>query len=180
MYTIIRLSSIIFFMIFVISSCNKDPYQDGTPELPPITMEGKNTFGFLLDGKVWVPYQDHIGIYSDPTKEIRLNVNSFNLNARLKREKNKVSQWIHFDFFAEDVGIYQIGKDSFDRWIFNDFEINTFNCDRFNCKPENSEIHVLFLDRSKRIISGTFYFKDITNDCGDTIQITGGRFDLKF
>ena len=32
------------------------PYQDGTPELLPITMEGKNTFGCKINEEIWIPF----------------------------------------------------------------------------------------------------------------------------
>ncbi|MEZ4909490.1 MAG: hypothetical protein R2774_01380 [Saprospiraceae bacterium] len=73
--------------IILISSCNKDPYQDGTPELPPITMEGKNTLGFLLDGKVWVPYQENPGIFT-PTLVNNIYYSKY---ALLKTPKTKKS-----------------------------------------------------------------------------------------
>lgn len=105
MYTIMRLFSIIFFVTFVLSSCNKDPYQNGIPELPPITMEGKNTLGFLLDGKVWVPYQENPGIFT-PTLEVTMDNNNIIIEARLNNEKLKIEEKLAILFTCSQEGIY--------------------------------------------------------------------------
>jgi len=39
-------------------TCENPPVPDPEPELPPITHEGKNTFGCLVNGKVWVAEVD--------------------------------------------------------------------------------------------------------------------------
>ena len=59
------------FLLFSAMKCTKDsnnfmpgypPYDDST-KLPPITQNGANTFGFILNGKVWRPH----GIETTPT-----------------------------------------------------------------------------------------------------------------
>ena len=45
------------FPIIINASCKKTvtPPPPLTEELPPVTQEGKNTCGFLVNGKVWLP-----------------------------------------------------------------------------------------------------------------------------
>src|SRR5690606_24956256 len=46
------------FLIFAMPSCETEPLKKNKPPnpiLPPITTEGKNTFGCLVDGKPYVP-----------------------------------------------------------------------------------------------------------------------------
>jgi len=165
--------------IIMLSSCNKDPYQDGTPELPPISMEGKNTLGFLLDGKVWVPYQDNPGLFT-PTLEPYLDLSTFTITARQKREKLNVNQSFGTGFIFNGVGIYQIPPPPHIGYVFTDENKVGVGCNYFKCLPANTEIKIIYYDSNLRIISGTFNFKDAANSCGDTIQITEGRFDLKY
>ena len=40
----------LFAMPLAFSTCSEDD-----DELPPITMEGKNTFGCIVNGKLWLP-----------------------------------------------------------------------------------------------------------------------------
>ena len=51
------------------SSCNKNeiPPTDNPPQLPPETQTGANTFGCLVNGKVWLPKGGGLlpGVFSD-------------------------------------------------------------------------------------------------------------------
>jgi len=165
--------------IIMLSSCNKDPYQDGTPELPPITMEGKNTLGFLLNGKVWVPYQENPGIFT-PTLEAILDVSTFTLTARQKRVESNINQSFGTALFFSGIGTYQIPPPPYVGYVFTDENKVGLGCNYYKCFPENTDIKIIFYDSNLRIISGTFNFKDASNECGDTIQITDGRFDVKY
>lgn len=55
----------IFSLFF--AACKKDPTKNA--KLPPITQEGKNTVGFMIDGEVWVPYYE-CRFMGDPCGEI--------------------------------------------------------------------------------------------------------------
>ncbi len=162
--------------ILLLSSCEKDPYKNGEPTLPPITMEGKNTLGFLLDGKVWVPYQEKPGLFTPTLIAVRDgSSNKITIEARLKKSNNLVEQFnvsIHLD--AE--GSYKIP----DKGTVKFFDYRFPACDKFTCVSENGVFIVSRFDKGNRIISGTFNLNHMATPCGDTIQITDGRFDLKF
>jgi hypothetical protein len=68
----IRFFPLILVVLLLLTSCDKDPYRHGELDLSPITIVGRNTLGFLLNGKVWVPYQVSSGIFT-PTIEAHLN-----------------------------------------------------------------------------------------------------------
>ena len=165
--------------ILLLISCERDPYRHGEPDLPPITMEGKNTLGFLLNGKVWVPYQDKPGIFT-PTLEAVLDVSTFKITARQKNSKKNVNQSFGTGFRFDGVGKYQIPFPPHIGYVFTDENLDGLGCNYFKCSPYDTEIEVIYFDSSLRIISGTFYFKNAINECGDTLQITDGRFDVKY
>jgi len=165
--------------IILLSSCNKDPYQDSTPELPHITVEGKNTLGFLLDGKVWVPYQDNPGIFT-PKLEAHLDNMHLRITARLKKSKDQPFQTFGITIYPIALGIHQILPPPAPGSVFSDQNKEGWGCNEFICKPEDTEINIINFDENNRIVSGTFFFKNAVNICGDTVQITDGRFDVKF
>ena len=41
-------------------------------------------------------------------------------------------------------------------------------------------LNITFTDYQKFIVSGTFNFLAISNDCQDTVKVTNGRFDLNY
>ena len=167
---------IVCLCIMLISSCNKDPYQDGTPELPPITMEGKNTLGFLLDGKVWVPYQESSGIFT-PTLIAVFDgfTNKLTIEARLKKSNNLIEQ-LNFSIHLDIEGSYNIPNEGTAKFFDHRFPA----CDEFRCVSEDGTFVVSKFDKNNRIISGTFNLNNMATPCGDTIKVTDGRFDLKY
>ncbi len=162
--------------ILLLASCEKDPYRHGEPDLPPITMEGKNTLGFLLNGKVWVPYQDKPGIFT-PTLEVSMSNNSFIIEARLNNKKLQREEKLAILFTCFREGIYFSNADK-SIFISNQYG----DCRNFNVDNKNDIIVDIYnFDSSKRIISGKFMMKNLIDECNmDTLQITEGRFDLKF
>ena len=62
-----RLFFLLCMPLLLFFSCKKE---DGpATALPPVTQEGSNTVGFLLDGQVWVPF-GKCGLMVDPCQEI--------------------------------------------------------------------------------------------------------------
>lgn len=161
----------------MLSSCDKDPYQDGTPELPPITMEGKNTLGFLLDGKVWVPYQVNPGIFT-PTLNTVLDAttNTISVEARLSK-KGETKTMFNILVTLTNEGDFKIPEmDNSITFLDDNFII----CYEYRCVSKDGLLKISKFEKNLRIISGEFSLNEMTNICGDTIRITEGRFDLKF
>jgi len=163
-------------------------------ELPPITTEGKNTFGCLVDGELLVPYPrklikdkfvfDYSGVL-DGTLQV-----GGTMEGETGYESKSVSLYLLSR--VVDEGEYVLYTDSttynssgFPNIIDNvrvritDESGNaTFNSWRVP-NPDCGRLNVLRLDTLSRIIAGTFYF-DAVNKEGDTIKVTDGRFDLKY
>ena len=108
--------------ILLLTSCEKDPYRHGEPDLPPITMEGKNTLGFLLNGKVWVPYQDKPGIFT-PTLLGILDgtTNNISIEARYRNLNKEVDQ-INISIAIDDERIYLIPNEASINFFYHKYQ----------------------------------------------------------
>ncbi len=166
---------VLLLFIFLYSCENKDPYDDpSTLVLPPITMEGKGTFGCKVNGEIWVPYVENVGLFNRPL-EISNDVGTIRISARLQRDKKKRDESIGFQFKGDTIGVYQEKNGG----IFSNLNLIS-TCSGFNINSEYGKINILFFDTNRRILSGTFEFLNLLNDCSENVNITEGRFDLKY
>jgi len=168
------LLNLLFLLIF--TSCDKSISPE--PELPPITTEGKNTFGCLVNGEVWLP----------------------------KNSIVKSGKGLSANFYPDDINVFTIGADRFDEFLnitvtdccddgsyflINDSEMNSsatyINSELDHCYYETDsvktgnygEIEIIHFEPRKFIVAGTFEFTVVTEDC-DTIRVTEGRFDVNY
>lgn len=170
------LYSIIFF-----THCG-DPMPDPEPMLPPITLEGKNTLGFLLNGQVWLPEVP----FPDLSGSIRLacgiSLNTKDLVVHTTRFNDSMKQTLIFGIDS----ISSIGDYKFNSWknIFIDqkgqciTQGKDFSYDIDTLKP--NKFIVNFIDYNQQIISGSFIIYLTNFDCIDSLEISEGRYDLKF
>ncbi|MCO5253829.1 MAG: hypothetical protein M9892_05625 [Bacteroidetes bacterium] len=198
----IYLFSLLLLLVFSSLRCNKDDdgifKQKRPTELPPITTEGKNTFGCLVDGELLVPY---------PRKAIKDNFEglyysgvwgdehhgSFHMFAAMDGIQGHESKVINIRLFNRvfDVGEYLLFNDSLNSGNTNTTDYNNASLRVYDEKgkstfeswrvpnPNSGRLNILRLDTLNRIMAGTFYF-DAVNKEGDTIKVTDGRFDLKY
>jgi hypothetical protein len=177
LFLAILLSSIIHLQ----SSCVKNHPDPKPKELPPITTEGRNTIGFLLNGEVWLPGGGGIG---SPDKEFVLDTfsNVLMLLAYYRNTKEGVSiqslslliNWPEHRCYTSDS--LNLFKNS-DRIIFSDYNLDGVCIDFI--EVHGFLIKILHCNLSDQIISGTFELT-IENECGDIYEITEGRFDARF
>lgn len=139
-------------------------------KLPPITREGRNTFGCLVNGKAFVVSNtsDQVAIFQQGKLQFGASIDDGDL----------------------DESVYMIVGDPIaenETYSFNDAEYNAEYQYRNTYKTciyefENTYGGTLIfskIDRVKNIISGTFEFSTVTVGC-DTIRITDGRFDVQY
>lgn len=141
-------------------------------------MEGKNTLGFLLDGKVWVPYNPKPGLFT-PTIDFGMDGNSLLGEARLIKG-TEINQQVSISIDLKDGEKYypvEIRSNVFD---FLDNKKTGWKCNEYLNHSTESFINITKLDWNERIIAGTFEFPMMVSGCQDTVSITEGRFDLKF
>ncbi len=155
------------------------PYWD---TLPAITQTGANTFGCLVDGKVWVP-----------RKEIL--VPWYVLAASLNELDGTGSCVIDCSIITptqDDYLIMNFGPTYFSpstcygkRALLPKSNFNfTTSHDTYSIDPKDSLINwvkVSMVDTDRNIISGTFQFTMYKDQLPHkTLKITEGRFDLKY
>ncbi|MGB5982648.1 MAG: hypothetical protein WBG46_10950 [Nonlabens sp.] len=166
-----------FTLIFSIAliACNKNDDDGGTidpiSQLPPETMTGENTFGFLLNG--------------EPINATNTN----NLVAIYQRGLLQFGGGIAIN--QEDISVSITLEDLIEiNTIYNlsDFPRYTAKlrkrkpnliCDYTITETYQGSVAFTRIDRVNYIISGTFEFSTTNENCGD-VDITEGRFDLQY
>lgn len=176
----IKTSLLLLVVALCLAACKKDNYS-----LPPETQTGANTFGCLIDGKVWIPkgsdgysgtnktayyqyiYPGPVGYVfhlsgtdydNNPLLGLDIGIDSFKLS---EGATIRLSSGLP----GNGGATYWIGNDFSKRYITNG--------------TSQGEIHFTKFDEVTRIASGTFWF-DAINTNGEIIHVTEGRFDVKF
>jgi hypothetical protein len=170
--------SILIISLFSFAKCSKEKMDSNG--LPPATQEGKNTLGFLLNGQPWTP-QGFNG-----TGNLSIDFDSgfkdgiFNIVGY--RTINTTTE--QFTFGVADSLNFISSPHTFHITVTSLFGVSytTPLCDYFS-KDVNTNAGGNFtitkLDRTNRIIAGTFNATLSKSGC-ETVQITDGRFDMKY
>ncbi len=153
---------LILFVASFVGCSNDDDNtsQDPIAQLPPATMTGENTFGFLLNGEP--------------------------INVTNTTQQFAVYQQGQLQFGAVGIGINlndplntNISFNLVDRARYQEDSNPQLGCQyQFSDTYQGSVIFTK-IDTVNFIISGTFEFSTINEDC-ENIDITEGRFDLQY
>lgn len=172
----------IFAFACIFASCKKEKTDE--EQLPPITQTGANTFGCLINGKLFIPQgfeqnKPNFSLTVDPT----FQNGNFGIAVF-----NKVQE-IRFDFGSndlKDVGTYFL--EDFTKSLVAQVSLDKTNCffgPSSQCIIQGpcyvkGKLQITRYDLTNRIFSGIFDFKlfDPSTGC-DTFYITQGRFDKK-
>jgi hypothetical protein len=175
----------VFPMLLLLSlyACRKEkmPKSPGD-ELPPVTQEGKGTFGCLINGRPFLPDISFV----PPGLSYQYNWSTGFFYVRgFKRVREEDGQWlrdIKIGIYANflETGSYLISQKSIVVDTSSVCGAQMIASNQFERIPvvTNGTVKITFLDRSRRIISGTFEFDAYDKACNDTVKITKGRFDL--
>jgi len=137
-------------------------------------MEGKNTFGCLVNGNVWLPKGDLFvpAISADYTSRFLLGFGASHQSTEPSdfffSLKNPVSNKV---YSLKDTSV---AKAVFDRKLPN----QTMSCIYEAYHVFDGSLTITKFDTKKGIVSGTFQFSTYNPSCGDTIKVTQGRFDI--
>jgi len=161
--------------LFFIGSCD---LFDDDPELPPITTEGKGTFGCLVDGKLFLNKGVSgfgNGLYAELQKSA--DVTRIVIYASNSAIKQNLIISIR-DLPTLQVGkIYDLLSDPLFFLDYTDYSI-TPSCTYREVISGNVKLLKFEITNPQRmIIAGTFELTAKSVGCGET-SITSGRFDI--
>jgi hypothetical protein len=160
------------------SRCKKDD----DPQLPPETTTGANTFGCKVNGKVFVPrdgngrpglFCQYVYLGNGPGGGWSLNIPAYNYST--ERGVSIVTD----SLFLEENKVYEFKTTKGNAKAFYRVNINR-GVDVFpKIDNESGQLFVTKHDLTNRILSGTFSFIG-TNGTGEQVNITEGRFDIRY
>ena len=187
-------SSLLLSLLLLLSNCNKDD-DSFTPTLPPITQTGANTFGCYVDGKLLTP-RDGTGTFNYPDYGmIFWGSPSGNSDSELAIRDYKSGTGglldIHItDFHQNREGTFPIKESNCQDGIDANPTINircrwwdeSLQAYKWYCSIENTgNLIITRYDYTNSIVSGTFNCRGQNrDDATDIIEITEGRFDVKW
>jgi hypothetical protein len=184
----IRLLLFIIACANIFAACKKDKTTtpiEPTPtgdQLPAITQTGANTFGCLINGKVWIPKGSSCGTKPNPHIIYDLGFNGKPyLDIKTGHFVNCNPQgFVNISFGNLDhLGFYNYPLDFDFSTGWPEVLNNCFTPALDSTVKKWGNGIITKLDIPNHIISGTFNCKFKTLQC-DTVFITDGRFDIKF
>jgi hypothetical protein len=177
-------------VLFFLGGCYKSNIgveEKYVPVMPPITTIGANTFGCYVNGKLWVAFTNPQFFDPNAMKPTFADFddksggkNWFYLTGYLKYDN--FYQVMNFSIILDNgIGKYLMKKQPVNDERFVDYHIADPNqCAAYQLdETKSNQVEITFLDQQKRIAAGKFEMT-VYNECGDTLKITDGRFDVKF
>ncbi len=148
--------------------------------LPNATQEGKNTLGFLLNGEPWTP--KGFNGTSNLSIDVDFGFNQGIFNIASYKTINAITEQFTIGIsdslnFINSPYTFLIHPNS----VFG-ISYTIGSCDYFSKNSSTTAdgtMTITKLDKTMRIISGTFSATLSTAGCG-VINITEGRFDMKY
>lgn len=162
-----------FCALFFLSCEKEDPFDPTTEPLPPATTSGAHTFGFLLNGKTWLPHfadksKNPLIVSMDKDSVFMFSINL--VNPSINRDES-IKIFLQCNAPGPCVPIGFSYVDSYKR----------LGCEVYDLKMHNLQFEITRIDFSAQIISGQFQSLGAKDSCGEeTIDITNGVFDCKF
>jgi len=161
---------------FFLTSCLRDTAPKPEASLPPISCEGRNKMGCLLNGAMFLP--DGINAFS---LEYHHRKGKYQGSLTLKAKKNWANEVVEFNLvdIVLDTGDYSLSSN--DVKLGHSRYFSNFPIEYYCLEGMYGKLHVSGIDTTNRIICGTFEFDAVSNkDEKDTIRIRDGRFDAKY
>jgi hypothetical protein len=177
----------LFFIILTSSKCKKDKTSvDPVSQLPPATQTGANTFGCLVNGKVFLPkgpslnpiltcYYQYI-YYPSPVGYVFQVAASDNSNSSILNGVNIGCDSLKLEE-GKSYPLQEVAE-GFSTGNYRHYT-NTSLDDFYTYSPYSGELMLKKFDAINQIAAGTFWFNAVDTN-GDTVHITDGRFDMQF
>lgn len=183
--------SSLFFITLTASKCKKDKMPTNpVDQLPPETQIGANTFGCLVDGKIFLPKGPSLGpILQCAYQYLNTNYSKgyfFQLSATEKGSGAGGCELFSISLGTDSLQVFQGQIYQLVDYAKSNAAAqysNFYDCGQFvNYNTSNQTIGQLSLkkfDEVNQIASGTFWFNAVSKN-GDTVHVTDGRFDMQF
>lgn len=169
----------LFLLLISNTRCKKSATPPNIP--PPVTEEGKNTFGCKVNGKIWRPYATCHAFWGRQCLELGFEVypgdtlHKLPMSFVLQTESNTDSSGFLMYTYASNIT--QTGN------IIDSVNLMFFKLGNqyYNHPPNHSSgvVNVTKLDTVNNIMAGTFSFT-LYNSTNDSVVVSDGRFDLTF
>jgi hypothetical protein len=170
----IKLLAVWMTVAFVSCDSIFAPTPDSERELPPLTTEGNNTFGCLINGEKFFPKKEgpfDIPIDAELEKGFGLDITAVN-------HINEITIFLYLK--NPKIGVNALSFDEYD----------TMFKDRPNCggrpsttlkEGEENIVNIVKLDTLNKIVSGTFSAVFVPGEyCDKEYHLTEGRFDVEY
>jgi hypothetical protein len=168
MYPMLKYLS--FYLLFSLCFSCKD---EDDLDLPPLTTEGKMTFGCKIDGKKFLPGGIGGAVISETDGRGWGHISGSNsktlnyVDIIFNRPGFPLKENIRYECDQEKIHCACVSYD----------ENN--ECD-YRGLPVSGGVVFTKIDSAMRIASGTFEFTVYSSSCDRTAKVTEGRFDVKF
>ena len=170
---------VIAVFISLLTGCIKyelPKFEYPEPTMPEITQEGKNTFGFYLNGEEWLTRFNFLsavvplGFNYDKG---RFNLFANRINSKTNTDQSIIITIQDSVFTEGKYKLFQYDKSG------AEFRDGVDSCSYTTSTQYGGEITITKLDTSNKIVAGTFYMTLVNDKC-ETLHITDGRFDFKY
>jgi len=172
---------VLLSLLFISAKCRKD--KDPIDQLPPETQTGANTFGCLVDGKVFLPKGSPL---AGPVKKAQyqlvngrqgFGVSGSYSDGNVSKLVGIIGDSIKvligtFNLTSLSPGKFRGGYSYMDLTIIRPIQYETNEINR-------GELTITKFDTINQIVSGRFWF-DAKNDNGQIVQVREGRFDMPY
>ena len=168
--------------IFLSYSCTNELNRKND-KLPLETQSGANTVGCLINGKVFLPYREGIGaavncFYQEVNGELFFSMSFVDAKGAGVRAVSVSTS--RLDLVQGQT--YSLNKNFDDDGDFTgaggSYSVNATE-NFYTTSIVVGELKITYLDRSKSVVSGSFWF-DAVNSDGEVIEIREGRFDWDY
>jgi len=153
--------------VLLLAACKKDDPDNG---LPAATQEGKNTFGCLVDGQVFVPLPPQ-GINTSSRDPLEASI--YRTDLLVSGRGNG-----YVDFALRNAfrpGTYSLGETRTGNYAAHRISAGDYDTDA----THTGTVTLTRIDTVAKIAAGTFQFKGLDFRSGKTVTVTEGRFDVR-
>ncbi|GGE99366.1 hypothetical protein [Hymenobacter cavernae] len=179
---------LLFIPLLLTTGCKKEKTE--LERLPVATQEGKNSAGFLLDGKAWLPAQCYVcsdspirGYSINTSRDGRILSLTFVRFPKDGKEGESLSFYLpHItkpDYFALDKVAVPLARTNPANATLGILKSSSRYPVVFDTGPDAvSSVTITRFDTVAHIVSGTFDLTVQEENGSETHQLTDGRFDL--